>query len=123
MAERLPHAHSVDPAGPTALISLDSYYHALSRLAFEERVRRNFDHPDSLDWELVHSHLDLLRRGRAFDEPICLFDRRLRSPETRRGEASPFMILEGLHDERVRRLLDARIFVNAPRRGAPVAAS
>jgi uridine kinase len=109
MAKRLP--------GPTALISLDSYYRALSHLSFEERVHSNFDHPDSLDWDLIHLDLARIRHGLPIDEPIYLFDRHSRAVETRHVEPAPFVILEGLfalHDEVVRSLLDARIFVIAP---------
>ncbi len=109
MANRLP--------GPTALISLDSYYRALSHLSFEERVQCNFDHPDSLDWDLIHQHLAQVRQGHPIDEPIYLFDRHSRAAETRKIEPAPFLILEGLfalYDEAVRNLLDARIFVIAP---------
>ncbi len=103
--------------GPAALISLDSYYRPLSHLSFEDRARWNFDHPDSLDWELIHDHLQRLAAGKPIDEPIYLFDLHARAPETRHVEAAPFVIVEGLftlYDARVRSLLDARIFVSAP---------
>jgi uridine kinase len=109
MARRLP--------GGTALISLDSYYRALSHLPLSEREKCNFDHPDSLDWELIHSHLDAIRQGLPIDEPVYLFHCHSRAAETRRVEPAPFVILEGLfalHDSEVRRRLDARIFVIAP---------
>ena len=109
IARRLP--------GPTALLSLDSYYRALSHLSFEERAQCNFDHPDSLDWELIHRDVAQVRLGHPIDEPIYLFDRHSRAAETRHIEPAPFLILEGLfalYDEAVRNLHDARIYVNAP---------
>ena len=109
MAARLPAA--------TAFVSLDSYYRPLSHLSFEERCRCNFDHPDALDWELIRADVERLRRGEAIDEPVYLFDQHSRAAVTRRVEPAPFIILEGLfalHDECVRGLLHARIFVVAP---------
>lgn len=109
MAARLP--------GPTALISLDSYYRPLPHLTFEERCRSNFDHPDALDWPLIHEHVKAIGQGRIIEEPIYRFDTHARAPETRLIEPAPFVILEGLfalHDPSVRALLDARIFVIAP---------
>jgi uridine kinase len=109
IASRLP--------GPTARVSLDSYYRALSHLPFEERSKCNFDHPDSLDWDLIRADVDRLHHGEPIDEPVYLFDRHSRAEVTRRIEPVPFIILEGLfalYDEPVRSLLDARIFVVAP---------
>jgi uridine kinase len=102
---------------PSALISLDSYYRALSHLSFEERVKCNFDHPDSLDWDLIHSDVVRLAAGQPVDEPVYLFDKHARACATRRVEPAPYVIVEGLfalYDERVRALLDARIYVGAP---------
>ena len=41
----------------TSIVSLDSYYRAISHLPLEERRQDQFDHPDALDWELLHEHL------------------------------------------------------------------
>ncbi len=109
MAKRLP--------GATSLVSLDSYYRPLPHLSYEERCRANFDHPDALDWELIHQHVEAIGRGRAIDEPIYRFDVHARATQTRRVDPTPFVILEGLfalHDPAVRDLLDVRIFVTAP---------
>lgn len=109
IATRLPEA--------SALISLDSYYRALSHLPFEERVKCNFDHPDSLDWEQIHADLRRISAGESIDEPIYLFDKHSRAEQTRRVDAAPFVIVEGLfalYDPVVRTLLDARIYVSAP---------
>lgn len=109
LAARLPE--------PCALVSLDSYYRALTHLPFEERVKCNFDHPDSLDWERIHGDVARISRGQAIDEPVYLFDKHSRAPETRRVEPAAFVIVEGLfalHDPAVRSLLDVGIFVEAP---------
>ena len=54
----------------TSIVSLDSYYRGMEEIPLEERKKVNFDHPDSLDWELLHEHLVAISEGRAFDEPV-----------------------------------------------------
>lgn len=103
--------------GTSVVVSLDSYYLPLSHLTFEERVHCNFDHPDSLDWDLIRSDLERLHRGEPIDEPVYLFDRHSRASHSRHIEPAGFIIVEGLfalHDARVRSLLGAGIFVTAP---------
>lgn len=103
--------------GETALISLDSYYLPLDTLSFEERCKRNFDHPDSIDWPLLLDHVRKLHHGEAIDEPVYRFDIHSRAPESRPVKPAPFTIFEGLftlHDPEIRGLLDARVFVDAP---------
>lgn len=109
IASRLP--------GPVSVVALDSYYRPLSHLTIEERSRCNFDQPDALDWELIRTDVDALRRARPIYEPVYLFDQHSRAKVTRRIDPAPFVILEGLfalYDEHVRSALGARIFVVAP---------
>ena len=40
----------------TSIVSLDSYYRGMEEIPLAERKKVNFDHPDSLDWELLHEH-------------------------------------------------------------------
>ena len=97
----------------TSVVSLDSYYRNLD-LPFEERTRVNFDHPDSLEWELLHLHLQAMTEGRAFDEPIYSFVDYNRTADTRRIEPSEFVIVEGLfvlYWPELREILDTRIYV------------
>lgn len=103
--------------GDTALIALDSYYRGRPELPFDERKKLNFDHPDALDWELIHDDVQKLTRGEAIDEPIYCFDTHSRSAQTRRVKPAHFVIIEGLfalHDDAVLNVLDTRIFVYAP---------
>ena len=51
------------PEGEVGVISQDSYYKDTSHLSYEERVKINFDHPRSIDFELLESHLQDLKRG------------------------------------------------------------
>ena len=50
------------PAGEVQVISQDSYYKETSHLSFEERCKINFDHPKSIDFELLESHLKTLKK-------------------------------------------------------------
>jgi uridine kinase len=98
-----------------AVITLDSYYHPQTHLTLADRANLNYDHPDSLDWILLHQHLDSLTRGESIEEPRYLFDQHTRSSETRRVDPAPFLILEGiltLHRPEIRALLDLKIFVS-----------
>jgi uridine kinase len=104
------------PGGAT-LISLDAYYCDLNAIPLEERARCNFDHPDALDWPLIHSDVTRIAQGLSIDQPVYLFESHARSSEARHIEPAGFVILEGLfalYDPAVRDLLDAKIFVDAP---------
>jgi uridine kinase len=103
------------PAGSVVIIEHDSYYRDRRDLSPEERARLNYDHPDALDNEMFVEHLGALRTGRPVDVPAYDFKIHLRRPETRRVEPAPVVIVEGILvfvDERVRQLLDMKIFVD-----------
>jgi uridine kinase len=98
----------------TAIVSLDSYYRAMAEIPLERRRKSNFDHPDALEWELLHQHLQALTSGRAFDEPVYSFALHARTPKTRRIEPAGFMILEGLfvlYWPELRSVLDTKVYV------------
>ncbi len=100
--------------GQSIAITLDSYYHPQSDLPLAARANLNYDHPDSLDWPLLHQHLSELARGESIDEPVYRFDLHTRATDTRRLHAAPFVILEGilaLHRPEIRDLLDLKVFV------------
>jgi len=98
----------------TAIVSLDSYYRGMEEIPLPERKKVNFDHPDSLDWELLHEHLQSMAAGRAFEEPIYSFADYARTRETRRIEPSEFVIVEGLfvlYWPELRTMLDTKVYV------------
>ena len=103
--------------GNPQVVSLDSYYYAMDHVPLEDRGKTNFDHPNSLDWPLIVEHVETLARGESIAEPIYIFATHTRSAETKPIRASKYVILEGLftlHDERVRRKLGAKIFIETP---------
>ena len=98
----------------TSVVSLDSYYRGMEEIPLEERKKVNFDHPDSIDWELLHEHLVAIAAGRAFDEPVYSFAGYSRTSETRRIEPAAFLIVEGLFTlywPELRAMIDTKVYV------------
>lgn len=98
-----------------ATVDHDAYYRDLAHLPFEERTRVNFDHPDSLENELLCEHLDALHRGEAIDKPIYDFTTHTRRADTERIEPRPVVVVEGvlvLAHPGVRERLDIKVFVD-----------
>ena len=52
------------------VIPQDSYYKDSSHLPMEERQKVNFDHPDSIDFDLLVRHLKELKAGRSIEQPV-----------------------------------------------------
>jgi uridine kinase len=101
--------------GRVAVVHHDAYYRHMPQLSFEERTRVNYDHPDSLETELLIKHLESLRSGLAIDHPVYDFASHLRSDETVRIEPGRVVIVEGilvLSDPGLRSELDLKIFVD-----------
>ena len=98
----------------TSIVSLDSYYRGMEEIPLAARKKVNFDHPDALDWELLHVHLQDMAQGRAFEEPVYSFAGYARTAETRRIEPSEFVIVEGLfvlYWPELRSMLDTKVYV------------
>lgn len=107
-------ASSLSPGG-VAMIEFDAYYRDRPDMSFEERGLLNFDHPESLEIELLVDHLSALRAGVGVDVPIYDFKTHRRRPESRRVEPAKVVIVEGILvfvDARVRERLDMKIFVD-----------
>lgn len=103
------------PPGTAVIIEHDSYYKDHKELQEWERAQVNYDHPDSLDNELLIDHLGQLKRGEAIETPIYDYKTHSRSEETRRVGPAAVVILEGIlvfTDDRLRNLLDLKIFVD-----------
>jgi uridine kinase len=107
----------VEAIGPdnVALIQHDAYYHDQTDLPMEERVKVNYDHPDSFETSLLVEHLRELRAGRAIERPIYDFTVYNRLPETVRVEPKPVIMVEGilvLYEPELRELMDLKIYVD-----------
>ncbi|MFO7291762.1 MAG: uridine kinase [Actinomycetes bacterium] len=98
-----------------ALLQHDAYYRDRRDLDFEERTRLNYDHPDSLETELLIEHLDLLTQGIPIERPVYDFSVHLRSDEVVRIEPASIIVVEGilvLADKDLRDRLDLKIYVD-----------
>lgn len=98
-----------------AYLPHDAYYRDASNLPPAERSQLNFDHPDSLDNELLIQHVRQLRGGHAVEIPVYDFRTHSRLAETRRIEPQPAILVEGIlifADKRLRDLMDMKLFVD-----------
>jgi uridine kinase len=112
VARRIYESLHLDAA---VFIDHDAYYRELGHLPLEERERMNFDHPDSLDNDLLLEHLGELIAGRAIQKPVYDFTRHTRAPETVRVEPRGVVLVDGIllfADARLREIFDLRIFVD-----------
>lgn len=101
--------------GEVAIISQDAYYYDNSHLSLEERRRKNFDHPESIEFPLMVEHIKALKEGFAIEQPTYSFISCTRQEETIRIEPRHVLIIEGilcLADEHLRRLMDVKVFVD-----------
>jgi len=98
-----------------ALLAHDAYYRNLQDLPRSQREAINFDHPDSLETELLVRHLEALREWQPIDVPIYDFTSHARTARTQRIEPQPVILVEGIlvfAEASLRRLFDVKIFVD-----------
>lgn len=96
------------------VLRLDDYYKK-SDMPLEERVLVNYDHPNSIDFELLISQLNDLVKGQSINKPIYDFSIYNRLEETETIEPSQIIILEGilvLEEPKLRDLSDIKIYVD-----------
>lgn len=98
-----------------AILSHDSYYFDNSELSLEERRKKNFDHPDSIEFDLMIDHVKKLKNGEAINEPVYSFITCTRQPETNFVEPKKVLIIEGilcLTNKILRDLMDIKVYVD-----------
>jgi len=98
-------------------IAHDSYYRDFEGLSAEEKHQINFDHPDSLETELLARHLDVLCKGSSVEVPMYDFAAFARKTETQRVEPRKVIIVEGilvLAEPELRKRIDIKLFVDTP---------
>lgn len=101
--------------GKVVLLQHDAYYRHQPELSFEQRTQVNYDHPTSLETDLLVKHMEILRSGKAVERPVYDFSKHLRSTEVVRIEPAPVVIVEGilvLAEPELRSELDLKIFVD-----------
>jgi len=98
-----------------AYLPHDAYYKDLTALPHNQRAAINFDHPDSLDTDLLIQHVQDLRANNPVDLPIYDFKTHSRTQETIHVEPRPVIMVEGILifvDPILRGLLEVKIFVD-----------
>lgn len=99
------------------VIPQDAYYKDLSHFTAQQKREHNFDHPDSIDFDLLCSQLEELKQGRSIQQPIYSYITcgRLKD-ETVTVEPAEVIIVEGIlifTCEKLREQMDIKLFVDA----------
>ena len=100
-----------------AYIKQDNYYHDLTHLSKEERAKQNFDHPGSIDSELLIRHIKDLVSGKTVETPVYDFCTHNRTKETMLVESHKIIILDGIlifHYKELRELFNLKIYIDVP---------
>jgi uridine kinase len=98
-----------------AYLPHDAYYRDLGNLPPDQKAAMNFDHPDSLETELMITHIEQLKQGKSVELPIYDFSTHSRTGNSITIEPHPVIIVEGIllfADRQLRELLDVKIFVD-----------
>ena len=98
-----------------AFLQHDSYYKDLSGLPPTQRADVNFDHPDSLETDLLIEHIVALRDGKAVEVPIYDFSSDRRTGKTFTVHSCRVIMVEGIlifTEPELRKLFDVKIFVD-----------
>jgi uridine kinase len=98
-----------------AYLPHDAYYRDLGDLPYDQKAAMNFDHPNSLETELMIEHIKTLKEGKPVNIPVYDFSTHSRTNKTIRVEPHPVVVVEGIllfADKELRELLDIRIFVD-----------
>lgn len=98
-----------------AYLPHDAYYRDLGDLPYDQKAAMNFDHPDSLETELMIKHILELKKANAVEIPVYDFSTHSRTSKTIRVEPRAVIIVEGILlfvDKQLRDLLDIKIFVD-----------
>lgn len=112
VANNLVKAFKVEDA---ALVEQDAYYKELTNMTIEEKAKVNFDHPDSIEFDLLKKHLEALKNGISIERPIYDFTTHSRKEGTVKINPSKIIIVEGIlifAVPEIRDLFDVKIFVD-----------
>lgn len=113
LAEKLAR---MDGPKQIGILYVDSYYRCNKHISASEREKLNYDHPDSIEFELLSEHLETLREGGSITVPQYDFATHSRLEQDKPFPEYDVVLVEGiltLHPERVRNQLDFAIFVEA----------
>jgi uridine kinase len=97
------------------IIEHDSYYRDLSHLPLDDRKKQNFDHPSSLETELMIRHLSALRTGYKVEIPVYDFVAHTRTEKTIPASPKKIILIDGIlifTEPKLRNLMDIKLFVD-----------
>jgi uridine kinase len=103
------------PKDSVAVISQDSYYYDNGDLSQEEKLKINFDHPNSIEWPLLIKHIQMLQEGKDIEMPIYSYVTCARATDTQKVMPKEVVIVEGIlimSNAKLRKLLDIKLFVS-----------
>ena len=98
-----------------AVLHQDSYYLPLPPDDLRINGEPNFDHPEAFDWDLLKSHLELVREGKKIESPVYDYHRSRRTTSTQSIGPCDLLIVEGifaLWDASVRDLFDLKFYLH-----------
>jgi len=104
------------PPNEVAVLSQDAYYKDASHLPLPERQKINFDHPNSIEFDLLINHIKQLKKSQSIEMPMYDYASCLRLPETKHIAPKEVIIVEGilvLAVKELRELFDIKVFVYA----------
>ena len=99
------------------MLEQDSYYRNLGDMPLDERHQANFDHPDSIDIDMLVNHIKRLKQGEPIEMPIYDMVTHTRLDRMEPLAPKPVVIVEGIlifSERRILELLDLRVFVDTP---------
>ncbi|WP_252179211.1 uridine kinase [Endozoicomonas sp. 4G] len=99
------------------VISEDSYYKDQTHMTMKQRVQTNYDHPDSMDHDLMLAHMQQLKEGQTVDVPLYDYTVHNRKQETRRVLPARVILIEGIllfTCPQVRETFDLRFYMDTP---------
>ncbi len=108
--------NNLDMADEVVVISQDNYYKKNDHLSFEERTKINFDHPNSIDFDLLVEHLKALKEGKTVEQPVYSFVTHNRTKDTIITHPRDVVIVEGIlifTNKELLDLFDIKIYVYA----------
>ena len=98
-----------------SILRHDNYYKRHDGMAYEERCKLNYDHPDAFDTQLLYEHICMLKDGKAVQMPIYDYAVHNRSDGTVEVNPAPVIVLEGIMifaEQRLCDLMDLKVFVD-----------
>ena len=109
--------HITQTVGDDNLVLLqhDSYYRDLKHIPFEERIKQNYDHPSSLETELLVRHVHALIEGYSVKMPIYDFTNHVRADEVIEITPKPIILVDGIlifYEKELREIMDVKVFVD-----------